>query len=250
MNILEKISQPQLLLISLLSALFVIYPNITWLPWELSFFEGDQRTNYLLLFALRCVFYIIFVFLLIKINLEKIVTPSFRKRLLYNILISIGAYAIYGAVFYLIENKVRHFGSLVLFQFFVICILSTLIGYIYLLYKEKRKKEQEIEQLRIENLQSRYDALTNQINPHFFFNSLNGLTSLIRKKNDENTLTYVNKMSDVFRYILQSDKKGLVTLREELKFVEAFRVLMYHHHGDVPTAPTPHSHTSPPYHSP
>ena len=57
-------------------------------------------------------------------------------------------------------------------------------GYVILfhLYVEQRRKQQEIEQLKIENLQSRYDALTNQINPHFFFNSLNGLTSLIRKK--------------------------------------------------------------------
>lgn len=83
-----------------------------------------------------------------------------------------------------------------------------------------------IEDLTVQNLQSRYDALTNQINPHFFFNSLNGLTSLIRKRNEEITLTYVNKLSDVFRYILQSDKKGLVTLAEELAFVEAFRYMM------------------------
>jgi LytS/YehU family sensor histidine kinase len=88
------------------------------------------------------------------------------------------------------------------------------------------RKETEIEQLKTENLQSRYVALTNQINPHFFFNSLNGLTSLIRKKNEENALEYVNKMSDVFRYILQSDKKGLVTLGEELDFVNAFFFMM------------------------
>ncbi len=121
---------------------------------------------------------------------------------------------------------VRHFGSLILFQFFIMCLLGTFIGHIFLLYKEQRNKEQEIEQLKIENLQSRYDALTNQINPHFFFNSLNGLTSLIRKKDNEVTLTYVNKLSDVFRYILQSDKKGLVTLGEELEFVDAFRYMM------------------------
>jgi LytS/YehU family sensor histidine kinase len=80
--------------------------------------------------------------------------------------------------------------------------------------------------LKTENLQSRYDALTNQINPHFFFNSLNGLTSLIRKKNEENALEYVNKMSDVFRYVLQSDKKGLVSLGEELDFVRGFFYMM------------------------
>jgi len=80
--------------------------------------------------------------------------------------------------------------------------------------------------LKTENLQSRYEALTNQINPHFFFNSLNGLSSLIRKKNNENTLSYINKLSDVFRYILQSENKGLVTLGEELEFIQAFRYLM------------------------
>jgi LytS/YehU family sensor histidine kinase len=100
------------------------------------------------------------------------------------------------------------------------------VGHVSYLNSEQIRKEQEIEQLKIEKLQSRYDALTNQINPHFFFNSLNGLTSLIRKKNEENALEYVNKMSDVFRYILQSDKKGLVKLGEELDFVTAFFYMM------------------------
>jgi len=115
---------------------------------------------------------------------------------------------------------------MLLFQFLVMCIFCSLIGHVSHLYSEQRRKEQEIEQLKVENLQSRYDALTSQINPHFFFNSLNGLTSLIRKKNEENALEYVNKMSDVFRYVLQSDKKGLVTLGEELDFVKAFFYMM------------------------
>src|SRR5690606_28822730 len=140
------------------------------------------------------------VFLLIKINLKKVKTPLFKKRLLYSTSISIVAYAIYGTVSFLMYTKIRHFGSLVLFQFFIVSILSTFMGHIVILYNEQRKRELEIEELKVENLQSRYDALTNQINPHFFFNSLNGLTSLIRKQNSETTLTYVNKLSDVFRY--------------------------------------------------
>jgi LytS/YehU family sensor histidine kinase len=115
---------------------------------------------------------------------------------------------------------------MVLFQFFVVFIVCVFVGHVFMMYNVQRKKEQEIEQLRIENLQSRCDALANQINPHFFFNSLNSLTALIRKKEDENTLAFVSKLSDVFRYILQSDKKGLVTLKEELEFVEAFRYMM------------------------
>lgn len=216
----------QLLFISLVAALFVIYPDITWLPFDLAKLVGSEKTDYIAFFLFRYVFFVGLIFLLIKVNLQKIKTHLFKKRILYNIGISIVAYAIYGIVFFLMYTKVKHFGSLVLFQFFMVSILSTLMGHIVILYTEQRKRELEIEELKVENLQSRYDALTNQINPHFFFNSLNGLTSLIRKQNNETTLTYVNKLSDVFRYILQSDKKGLVTLGEELAFVDAFRYMM------------------------
>lgn len=222
----RKYNSYQLLFISLIAALFVIYPDITWLPFDLAKLMGAEKTDYIAFFLFRYVFFVGLVFLLIKINLQKINTLLFKKRILYNICISIVAYAIYGAVFFLLYAKVKHFGSLVLFQFFFVSILGALMGHIVILYTEQRKRELEIEELKVENLQSRYDALTNQINPHFFFNSLNGLTSLIRKQNNEATLTYVNKLSDVFRYILQSDKKGLVSLGEELAFLDAFGYMM------------------------
>lgn len=223
----SKIYTPsKLFLVSLIASLLVLYPEITWIPYELGNLPQEKRVGYISFFVFRYAYYAVLTFYLISINLTKIKIPSFQKRFGYNATICLIAFAVYGLISFLIYAKVRHFGSLILFQFFIICILSTSVGYIYLLYQEQRKKEKEIELLKVENLQSRYDALTNQINPHFFFNSLNGLTSLIRKKDDKTTLTYVNKLSDVFRYILQSDKKGLVTLGEELEFVEAFRYMM------------------------
>lgn len=136
------------------------------------------------------------------------------------------AYLIYICFSILLSPKPEWLSGILLFQFFLMFVFCSLIGHVSRLNAEHRRKDQEIDQLKTENLQSRYDALTNQINPHFFFNSLNGLTSLIRKKNEENALEYVNKMSDVFRYVLQSDKKGLVTLGEELDFVNAFFYMM------------------------
>lgn len=216
----------QLHIISLIAALFVIYPDITWLPYDLEKLTDAEKGNYIAFFLFRYLYYAGFIFLLIKLNLTKIVTPVFKKRLLYNMGVTIAAYALYGIISFVLYAKIKHFGSLVLFQFAIIATLSTLMGHILLLYTEKRKRETEIEELKIQNLQSRYDALTNQINPHFFFNSLNGLTALIHKQDNEKTLTYINKLSDVFRYILQSDKKGIVTLGEELAFVDAFRFMM------------------------
>ena len=216
----------QLLFISLVAALFVLYPDITWLPFELTGLTKPEWINHVEFFIFRYASFTAMIFILVKINLQNLNTPLFKKRLLYSTLIAIFCYGVYGLISFLIFTRVRHFGSLVLFQFIVISILSALTGHIVTLYTEKRKKEQEIEELTVTNLQSRYDALTNQINPHFFFNSLNGLTSLIRKNNCEMTLNYVNHLSDVFRYILQSDKKGLTTLGEELSFVDSFRYMM------------------------
>lgn len=90
----------------------------------------------------------------------------------------------------------------------------------------KQQMKLEYEQLKTEKLQNSYNALMGQINPHFFFNSLNGLNSLIQNGEKEQTLTYLNELSNVFRYILQSNKKELVTLAEELEFVKAYTYLL------------------------
>lgn len=210
----------------MIAAAFVIYPDITWLPFELRLLNGVDKTGHIVFFLFRYIFFVGLVFVLVRSNLNRLTSIPYTKRLGYSLLVSLIIYGLYGATSHFVFTKVKHFGSLVLFQTFVVSVLSSLLGHTIMLYREKRKKEKMIEDLTVQNLQSRYDALTNQINPHFFFNSLNGLTSLIRKRNEEITLTYVNKLSDVFRYILQSDKKGLVTLAEELAFVEAFRYMM------------------------
>ncbi len=216
----------KLVLVSLLSAVFIIYVNIAYFPWEFRFLDESEHLSYILFFIYRYFFFAIFIWILLWYNLRKINNPVFKNRLGSTLLITGIAYLVYVGISFLSSYHRDCFTGTLLFQFFVTWIISSLIGHLSLMNSEKRRKEQEIEQLKIENLQSRCDALSNQINPHFFFNSLNGLTSLIRKKNDDNTLAYVNKLSDVFRYILQSEKKGLVTLDEELEFMQSFRYMM------------------------
>ena len=222
----DKYFPAKILLVSLISAVFFIYPNISMFSVERNFLGEAKHTVHLLYFIFRYLYFSAFIWILLRYNLLKFSTSAVWKRWAQSLLITAIAYMIYICCSVLFSPKHEWLSSLMLFQFLVMFIFCTLAGHIFILHSEQRRKEQEIEQLKIENLQSRYDALTNQINPHFFFNSLNGLTSLIRKKNDTNTLEYVNKLSDVFRYILQSDKKVLVTLKEELEFVQAFRYMM------------------------
>lgn len=226
MKILDNYSPFKLLVISLVSAIFIVYPNIACLPWELSFLDPSKHARHLAFFFIRYAYFVLLICGLLTYNLNKIKNLSFQDRSLRTIGITAVAYLGFVLIMYLWNGKIHGFGSVLLFQFFVVFVVCTFIGHVFMMYHVQRKKEQEIEQLKIENLQSRCDALANQINPHFFFNSLNSLTALVRRKEDENTLAFVNKLSDVFRYILQSDKKGLVTLAEELEFVQAFRYMM------------------------
>lgn len=226
MNFLSSYNPYKLILISLLGSLVIVYPNIAWLPWKLSYLEGHARETHIHFFIFRYVFFSLLIGTLIHINLRKITTLTFRWRFFRNMMISAGAYLIYLLVSYSTCSRADCFGSILIFQFLVMSSLCSFVGHVYFLYKDQRKKEQEIENLKIENLQSRCDALANQINPHFFFNSLNSITALVRKKNEGHTLEFVNKLSDVFRYILKSEKKGLVTLQEELNFVASFKYMM------------------------
>jgi LytS/YehU family sensor histidine kinase len=70
-----------------------------------------------------------------------------------------------------------------------------------------------------------YEALKNQVNPHFLFNSLNALSSLIYE-NPGKAVEFINRLSDVYRYVLDSKDKEAVPLSEELTFVRSYLFLL------------------------
>ncbi len=74
--------------------------------------------------------------------------------------------------------------------------------------------------LKQEQLKSELAALKNQVNPHFLFNSLNSLNTLVR--DNEEATTFVNKLSSLYRYILQSGSQDTVPLQDELTFLENY----------------------------
>ncbi len=101
----------------------------------------------------------------------------------------------------------------------LICIL------IMRLIFQKQTIEVENEKLRSESLQSQFESLKNQVSPHFLFNSLTALKILVE---DSPSLAkqYINHLSQVLRYTLQSNRKQLVTLGEELEFTESYIFLL------------------------
>jgi len=77
------------------------------------------------------------------------------------------------------------------------------------------------EQMRNEMLASKYDVLKSQINPHFMFNSLNTLNSLIYRDQDLAT-KYVGQLSKVYRTVLTSAKDEVVTVEKELEILDSY----------------------------
>ena len=213
-------------LVSLICTIFLLYPNIAWFMCDLSFVEADEHLTFVLFFIFRALYILCVMWTLIVVNMRHLQTLDFLKRAAWNMGITLTALGAYLALTILTSFSYDNFVSIVVFQFIVAGLLGTMLGYIYLLYTSQREKEKLIEQLKIDNLQSRCTALMNQINPHFFFNALNGISALVRKNDNQKTLEYVDKLSDIFRYTIQSDSKTLVTLDEELLFVEAFRHVM------------------------
>lgn len=80
------------------------------------------------------------------------------------------------------------------------------------------------EQLQKENIKSQYESLRSQVNPHFLFNSLNALTNLVYEDQDK-AAKFIKQLSDVYRYVLDTRDRELVSLAEELKFLNSYLFL-------------------------
>ncbi len=100
-----------------------------------------------------------------------------------------------------------------------------------LLFERWREQLQETEELKRVSLEAQNEALKQQIDPHFLFNSLNTLTALIEEEPRLAT-KFVKELSNVYRYVLQSKDTSLIPLEDELTFIRAYLYLHELRFGD------------------
>ncbi len=117
------------------------------------------------------------------------------------------------------ETKVHFFNNIVMT--IVLTAVANLIlegGY---LANQWKKSLIETEKFKRKNVQSQFESLKNQVNPHFLFNSLNALSSLVQTdpiKAEE----FINEFAKIYRYVLDMKDKFLVPLQEEYHFIRSF----------------------------
>ncbi len=121
------------------------------------------------------------------------------KALIFSILITIMIMAIYEAIYYNIrlKNSVR----------------------------EEEQAKQAI-------VQAQLDALRNQAQPHFFFNTLNTLRDIIDQNSKEDAKKFVDRLSDIYRFLLEAGNDNLVPLKNELRFAKAYIHIQSERFGD------------------
>ncbi len=100
--------------------------------------------------------------------------------------------------------------------------------YAFELFKRGLIKNEELQR---KNTQAQLESLKNQVNPHFLFNSLNTLISVI-PENTETAVKFAERLADVYRYVLEIKDKELITIKEEMEYIEAFQYLLSIRFGD------------------
>jgi sensor histidine kinase YesM len=110
----------------------------------------------------------------------------------------------------------------------IIMIAVIFITHVYetaFLVKESESEIIKNEQLERARAEAELEALKNQIDPHFIFNSLNTLSHLIESK-PARAKQFNDNLADVYRYILQNKARDLVLLKEEMEFLQSYFLLL------------------------
>jgi len=117
-------------------------------------------------------------------------------------------------------------------DFYTSALLTILLNVFIVTILEYLIQIKKNDSLQKENLHMQYLQLKSQINPHFLFNSLNVLTSLINK-DSQKAVNYIQKFSKVYRYVLSQDTKDLVYVIDEVEFINTYIEVLRIRYGDA-----------------
>ncbi len=110
-------------------------------------------------------------------------------------------------------------------------IITVGVYYVIRYFQGLQKQEQEKSELAIKNREMQISLLKSQINPHFLFNTLNSISTLVHSSKEE-ARKLITQLSDVFRYALDSHNENMVKLSKEIEFIENYVRIQQVRFGD------------------
>lgn len=186
-------------------------------------------SSFSFVFALLLVFFDIQIINMLdkRFQLPKKLLPRIPSELLLTVIFG----AMIGATVTVIAGTIMPYQDGLIKNIITNSIITAIINVIMISVIEaiswfKRSQESLIiaEKLGRENSQIRFETLKSQLNPHFLFNSLNALSSLI-KKDSNKAQNFVDEFSSIYRYTLEVIEKSVVELKEELDFAKSYLYL-------------------------
>lgn len=139
---------------------------------------------------------------------------------------------------YTLDTSINLNGKQLVFGLFGYSLMNALINFpvvllaFEMLYRSAllRHTEKQNEKLEKEKLHAELSLLKGIINPHFLFNNLNSLSSLI-EEDPEKAQGFLDELTRVFRYLLRNNQTELTPLSEELKFIQTYYQLLRTRYG-------------------
>jgi two-component system, LytTR family, sensor kinase len=206
-----KLSPFPPLMILLIGTVFITFLMFTF--WSINIWLTYALDKYSVTISTKTKYFISYALCILAFVLIRIVLQFFGSAIYHQILTQKMNYI---SLFQAHSIEVVRFIMISLFALSsntIILIIQDLM----LLREKKAIIESENAQLKIKNIEATYNQLKQQIHPHFLFNSLNTLKTLIRKHPKE-AEAYLIKLSDFLRASVTSDNENIVKLGDELKF--------------------------------
>jgi sensor histidine kinase YesM len=159
-----------------------------------------------------------------KRSYYRVIIALFFSNIVYSGILSAAFLRLWVLASHEFQTGNDHLVSTVLVIIIAACFITNIYEIIFL-NLEKEYNESKVEQLNVAKAQAELEALKNQIDPHFIFNSLNTLSFLITR-DPLNARLYNDTLGRVYRYILSNKERDLVLLREEIEFISNYFYLL------------------------
>jgi sensor histidine kinase YesM len=154
-------------------------------------------------------------------------TRFFNVRLIKSLLLGTALMLVLVSAHQLLFSGYLFQSMILMYQFRGILMNLTIYMFLHLLYQsyQARLMGIDLERIKADNIGAQYELLKQQVNPHFLFNSLNTLKSMV-EIGDEHAADFIVKLSDFYRYTLENRKMNIISLSEELDILNAYLFLL------------------------
>lgn len=187
----------------LLLLLIIVFFNFSWKDYLIS--KNLNRVKRIFFIIISNI--LIFVFLMyFDFILEKYLDPNLKF-----------------VKFYLFNYFLKHLP---------VIVIAYILPYLLLRMYTMKLTELHLARIKEEKSKAELSALKEQISPHFFFNTLSTLSTIVRNETREDGLEFIQDMSNTYRYTLTSANKDLVILRKEVDFITSYVYLLQRRFGE------------------